>query len=412
MLDKMNTILLPPGHRPEPVDYISAAIGQVTIDGKVHSRRGYNLRKRLLSARGIMPNFVERRLRNTVARYEHAADTTKCGIAVNDGWIFPEPLGKETNIKFSRGEQKVIVPNRAKVMMSTSDHKSDLYSDCANIYNQLIDECAVLEEPSAANANRGNGIVLDVHTITDIAAMKIACPEATKLSKKGINSLNKEQKTVVARAISEWVADSVDDIDVGSKLMKAGALFRAPALVEAVSGGYGPDEIPVVEDVGCQTGTFCESGTGTDDVHIPRRTFKVLKRAAFKSYRECDSIEADERLTYQLKCKYFMKVRDSGTMHQMISDARVLMVKAGADLDCEADYEKMTRAVMAAYLVDAAELEFRQRLKNSDAYDGLVHISDTARGNLGKIDLLGARAGQGNFFNSLLPSLKLDKPKA
>lgn len=407
-----NTILLSPGYQPEPIDYVAAAIGQVTIDGKTHSRRGYNLRKRLLTARGIMPNFVERKLRNTVSRYEHAADTAKCGIAVNDGWIFPQPLGKETNIKFSHGDREILVANRPKVIMTTMAHKSNIHTDCVNIYNQLVDECTVLEEPSEANDNMGHAKVLDVETMSEIAAMKIANPENTKLTKTGVASLNREQQSLVAKTISTWVADSVHDIDVGSKLMKVGTLHRVPALTEAVSGGYGPDEIPVVEDRGCQSGMACETGTGTDDVHTPRRTFKVLKRKSFKSYRDSDGIEADERLVYQLKCKYFMKVRDSGTMHQMISDARVLMVKAGAEMDNEADYEKMTRAVMAAFLVDAAELEFRQRLKNSDVYDALVHISDTARGNLGRIDLLGARAGQGSIFGSLLPSLKLDKPKA
>ncbi|APG76497.1 hypothetical protein 1 [Hubei tombus-like virus 25] len=282
------------------------------------------------------------------------------------------------------------------------------------MFDVLVDNCAVDEDPNDVMNLPGVAVHMDAENAANYINSIIE-PGAKRMGKnkiEGLNAVSVGKRKEVVDAVCGIFEDSANDIDFGIKLMTSGAKARiAEAVNVAMDEAGGPAMVPVVKEVYTQASVGCETGVGTDDVTRPRRAFRVQKRRDFRSYRNAGCIEADETLTYYLKCKYFMKPRDSGTLHQMVSDARVQMMKSGHTLDSEVDYEMMTRAVMAAFLVDAAELEFRQRLKNYDAFDAATKITEAANGNLGRIDLLGARAGQGSILGKMLPSLDLDTPK-
>lgn len=400
-------------NQPNVQDRINADAGRVIINGKTHNRRGYLIRKRILTKSGILPRFAERRLRTSVSKYEYAIARDKAAVALHGGWRFPERM-PEMSIKVLDPAQQPAVINRQDRVAAPTDLRSKVLTDCYNMYDILYDNCANDEEPDVANNMQGVAVHMDAENAANYIN-SIIVPGTGHIGKSksvGLNAVSAGKRKEVVDAVCEIFEDSANDIDVGTKLMKSGAKARiAEAVNIALEEAGGPAMVPVVREVHTQASVGCETGTGTDDVTKPRRAFRVVKRKDFRSYRNAGAIEADEALTYYLKCKHFMKPRDSGTLHQMVSDSRVQMMKNGHTMDSEVDYEMMTRAVMAAFLVDAAELEFRQRLKNFDVYDGLVKITETANGNLGRIDLLGARAGQGSILGAMLPSLNLDTPK-
>lgn len=392
---------------------INADAGRVVINGKTHNRRGYLIRKRILTKSGILPKFAERRLRNSVSKYEYAIARDKAALALHGGWRFPERM-PEMQIKILDPEQQQAVINRQDRVAAPTDMKNKVLADCYNMYDILVDNCAEDVDPDPANNMQGVAIHMDAENAANYIN-SIIVPGTGQIGKgkiSGLNAVSAGKRKEVVDAVCEIFEDSANDIDMGTKLMKSGAKARiAEAVNVALEDAGGPAMVPTVREVHTQASVGCETGVGTDDITKPRRAFRVVKRRDFRSYRNAGAIDADEALTYYLKCKNFMKPRDSGTLHQMVSDARVQMMKNGHTMDCEVDYEMMTRAVMAAFLVDAAELEFRQRLKNHDVFDALTKITEAANGNLGRIDLLGARAGQGSILGRVLPSLDLDTPK-
>jgi len=400
-------------NQPNVQDFLNAEAGRVVIDGKTHNRRGYLIRKKMLATAGILPKSAERRLREYVSKYEYAIAKDKAALALHGRWMFPETM-PEMNIKILDPAEMETVINRRDKVLAPTDLKNKIIADCYNMYELLSDDCAKDQDRDATNDIEGEAI----HMVADKAAdylnsvIMTGTGQMGKHKIQGLSTVPTDKRKALVNTVSEVFEESVEDIDMGTKLMKSGAKSKIAGAVDMIlEQAEGPNAVPTVREVHTQASAGCEAGVGTGDITKPRRAFRVHKRRDFRSYRSAGSIDADESLTYFLKCKHFMKPRDSGTLHQMVSDARVQMMKGGCTMDSEVDYETMTRAVMAAFLVDATELEFRQRLKNADVYDGLVKVTEAANGNLGRIDLLGARAGQGNILGGMLPRLNLDTPK-
>lgn len=403
---KMTTILLREGYQPTPQDIQNVASGSYLIDNKARNRRGYQWRTKLLAIRGILPKRVERTLRNSIRKYEHHDLTKKSEIAITDGWNFP-PLQEDLNTKVLREAvfAPVQFPAPDAIMMSSASKKK-LVDAGTNIYAHLMDQCAEFSVEGEGDDEENVVRTLGRSNLKSLSK---------SMAVKELPNASTAERELLAQVVSNSAIDSLEFIDRGPKLVKARAMAKITEGLVAPPVAQAPRMLTVVTESGCQSGDKIEFGCGTDDVEVPRVSFIAQKREHFRFYRGSNIVMADEKLTYHLKCKYFMKKRDSGAMHQMVSDARIYMLKNKHTMDNEADYDKMTRAVMAAFMVDANELEFRQRLKNETVYDGLVHVSATASGDLGKIDFSGARAGQGSwmhgFVRDYLPSLNLDKPK-
>jgi DUF2075 family protein len=116
-----------------------------------------------------------------------------------------------------------------------------------------------------------------------------------------------------------------------------------------------------------------------------------------------------DKLTYHLKMKHFMKVRDVSLINSLVMDARTWMAKNKMKCESEVDYVFMTRCVMAAYMIDEEELKFRALMKDKTNYDNWSHLNKTLNGNLGRtFNPFGLRAKRDvlNVFggNAMMPA--------
>ena len=91
-----------------------------------------------------------------------------------------------------------------------------------------------------------------------------------------------------------------------------------------------------------------------------------------------------EKLSYFLKCKYFMKHRDASLINSLVMDARAWMLKNKMAMESYADYQTLAYATLSAYLVSQEELIFRQIIKKPDQLDNADHINRTVSNNLGR----------------------------
>jgi len=110
------------------------------------------------------------------------------------------------------------------------------------------------------------------------------------------------------------------------------------------------------------------------------------------------------RLYYHLRIKYHLKFRDSNFMNQLVSEARIWMVKNDFKCDNATDFAVMSSSVLAAFLVSREELEFREAVKDKVNWDNMVHLNKTVAGNLGKVWAL---PSENSFFGKYLPDMKL-----
>lgn len=153
-----------------------------------------------------------------------------------------------------------------------------------------------------------------------------------------------------------------------------------------VVGGYidGPGE---VSETACYTdmdtaGMQTETTSKTVDfdrvkLAIDRKAVNtaLIKKRWFKVY---------SKLLNHIRIKYFMRSRDTTTIHNMVADARVWLLKNGHTCDTDIDYTILSASVMASFVVSEEELEFRKLLKDSNVLDGVKHLNATMSGDLGQ----------------------------
>jgi len=119
-------------------------------------------------------------------------------------------------------------------------------------------------------------------------------------------------------------------------------------------------------------------------------------------------IRSQKALTQFLKCKYFMRARNLPLINSMVNDARVWMMKDNRKCDTDIDYTIMTSSIMAAYMIQREELEFRALLKRPDNYQNTVRLNNLVNdGNLGKVSVLGQYDYTENLASKILPSVGL-----
>lgn len=383
-------------------------------EAKEHSRLGYKIRKHLLRANFgvLLPEDTRRAIRRNVEMYKSARQADK------NHALQSELITADYVVRAKDRPEDGYTP----AVKTTKEHKRDVLIQLDNVFDKLVDECvdvAIADDADVDDPINGRFRV----TIANDRVIKQAAKQHfiigdAKHRHRLDDLLTTEQQTkvidnVLAPMMDHYGPAAVRNMQVTGKYdeksVKRLVKSRYQYALNILDSRRDTSDVAVATTA-TQTGTTCEVGCGGEDVLTPRRRFKVCKRRDYKAYRQHDCIYANEKLTYLLKGKYFMKARDAATLHQMVSDARVLMIKAGKSLDCEADYEELTRCVMAAYLVDEAELEFRQRLKNTDVQDAMAHHNAAVRGDLGKIRA-SEKAPEGSWYRNYLPSLALDPPK-
>lgn len=112
---------------------------------------------------------------------------------------------------------------------------------------------------------------------------------------------------------------------------------------------------------------------------IPKRKFinKIIKD---KKY-----YKAHSRLVSYLRCKTFLKHRDTSLIQQLVHMANIWMVTEKYLLDDPLHYTVIASAVTVAFMISEEELMFREAIKNKTNWDNMRHLNATISGDLGKV---------------------------
>lgn len=387
----------------DPVDHLNQALaGNFKAYGKQLNRKGYAMRKRILMGVASYKDKLNLRL-HTRFNWKEAVreaqiycdnyetiESTHMLLAKGDAVDAEmERLGiKKIPIVCEKHKTKIVggkVLEADKTILPTTVLQKRCF-ESANMFDILMDECTVTDTLDSGESVK----VLKLNEETLNTKVLSLRKNRTKEDPEGKPIGLAEAATVI-----DTVKYSMLDAVTGELLDKFGQPNKVPkskdhlneivvvasADPQLVSDAFYSTEV----SVGVQTSTdFVSCGTSTG-AYKERTIFRIPKRSQFKRYKTYGYIHADPDITYHLKSKYFMKRRDAATMQQMCSDARLYLLKNGHSMDNDEDYEKLTRGIMAAFLVDDAELEFRSRMKNPDNYDSLKHHNATLEGDLGLV---------------------------
>lgn len=115
-----------------------------------------------------------------------------------------------------------------------------------------------------------------------------------------------------------------------------------------------------------------------DYVDIPLPSFNKAR-----AMRDKKSRRSYVALTYYLKTKHFMHIKDPHHIRTLVQDARAWMIKNNFQMETFLEYCILTSAVAAAFFVDQEELAFRARMKNSREWQALYKHNNACQGDLG-----------------------------
>jgi hypothetical protein len=387
----------------DPLDHFNKALaGNFKAYGKELNRKGYAMRKRILMGVASYKEKLNLRL-HTRFNWKEAIreaqiycdnyetiESTHMLLAKGDAVDAEmERMGiKKIPIVCEKNKTKVVggrVLEADKTILPTTVLQERCFRS-ANMFDILMDECTVTDTlPSGEPAK-----VLRLNEETLNAKVLSLRKNRTKDDPAG-KPIGLEEAATVIDTVKFSMLDAVTGellpaFGEPNKVPKAKDHLNTIAVVASADPQQASDAFYSTEvSVGVQTNTdFVSCGTSTGG-YKQRTMFRIPKRSQFKRYKTYGYIHADPDITYHLKSKYFMKRRDAATMQQMCSDARLFLLKKGHSMDNDEDYEKLTRGIMAAFLVDDAELEFRSRMKNPDNYDSLKHHNATLEGDLGLV---------------------------
>jgi len=141
---------------------------------------------------------------------------------------------------------------------------------------------------------------------------------------------------------------------------------------------YGITESPT-ESIGCQTDSAAIA-TSTDDLEeaiaftckIQNETeaFKqVDTEKLIKKMKDSLTVKTCRDLTYYLKCKYAFCVRTPSLLTGMKTDARVWMISKNYEMTTEIEYQTLTSAVLAAFMIDPSEFAIYQLLASREFWN-------------------------------------------
>lgn len=102
-----------------------------------------------------------------------------------------------------------------------------------------------------------------------------------------------------------------------------------------------------------------------------------------RAMRDKKSRRAYVALTYYLKCKHFMHIKDPHFIRTLVQDARAWMIKSEFKMETYAEYCILASAVAAAFFVDQEELSFRARMKNARNWQAIEKHNNACNGDLG-----------------------------
>lgn len=155
----------------------------------------------------------------------------------------------------------------------------------------------------------------------------------------------------------------------------------------------------------CQTD---EVSVETDSLETPGmvlgRYFKIS--SIRHALRDKKWVKFNEKLTYYLRIKYFMRKRDQHLLNQMVNDARNYLIKAGNTVDNQSDYLTLTTSVTAAFLITEEEIECRESVKTMENLDSMRKINELSSGQLGHLPHRGLKEWLSSQTNTFINNRK------
>lgn len=120
-----------------------------------------------------------------------------------------------------------------------------------------------------------------------------------------------------------------------------------------------------------------------------------------RALRDKKSRKTFAALTYYLKCKHFMHVRDPHFIRTLVQDARAWLIRSDYKMESYHDYTILASSVASAFFVDQQELGFRARMKNRTEWHAIDKINHVCVGDLGyRHGHLGTRFNLRHAFQS------------
>lgn len=102
-----------------------------------------------------------------------------------------------------------------------------------------------------------------------------------------------------------------------------------------------------------------------------------------RALRDKKSRKTFTALTYYLKCKHYMHMKDPHFIRTLVQDARAWLIRGQYKMESYKEYMILTSAVMSAFFVDQEELAFRARMKNSTEWQAIKKHNNACNGDLG-----------------------------
>jgi len=117
---------------------------------------------------------------------------------------------------------------------------------------------------------------------------------------------------------------------------------------------------------------------GNDFEDLPLPSFSKAR-----ALRDKKSRKTFTALTYYLKCKHYMHMKDPHFIRTLVQDARAWLIRGQYKMESYRDYVILTSAVMSAFFVDQEELAFRARMKNATEWQAMSKHNNACNGDLG-----------------------------
>lgn len=169
-----------------------------------------------------------------------------------------------------------------------------------------------------------------------------------------------------------------------------------------------------IADNDCQTNSVSiEANVEENVLNNDQELFRIPKRRDINKIIKNKKIyKAHSRLLSYLRCKAFLKHRDTALIQQLVHMANVWMVKEGHLLDQPIHYSVIANAVTIAFLVSEEELSFREAIKNKTNWDNMKHLNNTIKGDLGKVYRLPLEKylNESNPLHKVMDDLTLQEP--
>lgn len=236
-------------------------------------------------------------------------------------------------------------------------------------------------------------------SVEDPCSPKLAKVEIPKVPFTGMKS-DLDDYMVRAKKTKHYQPGLGDNLNLSTRLFTFDYRPKRSVTVKTCFEDAPTDYESIIGESGVESENLPSTTTKEDvyvDVLIPD------KKKVNSIVKNRKSIHCYERLFNFLRTKFFMRIRDNTLIGVMVHEARTWMLKDHRKLDTEEDFNILSYSVMAAFMINKNELEFRALLKDKNNWVNTIHLNKTLNGDLGKSATI---PSENSLIGSFLPSMK------